>query len=177
MRWAHTIVTKADPELILPLDEIKRNLDVDFEDDDASIVAQRDAAIDWVEHHTNRFLGPTTIDVIVDELPTPFELPFAPVTAVSSMHVGESAYTGFRSLSGEPYRLLPPASTSWPIFTKELGAAKVVYEVGYAYGSCPAALTQAVKAIVDIFYDKPDRPEDHWAAVEGMLRSHRYRIL
>lgn len=175
MQWTFAVLAKPDYETILPLADVKDELDVTFSDDDLKIVGYRNSAIDWVQDHLNRFLGFTSLRFYGDRFDgATLPLPFAPVVSVQELRVAGSVFADTRSISGEPYRLSPLSGHRWPTFTHSVGAIEVDYTVGYPPGEAPDTAKQAIRLISSIFYDKPARPQDEWDAVANLLQSLRY---
>jgi hypothetical protein len=177
MRWTHEVITKADYDDILPLASVKADLDVTFDDDDAIITAHRDAAIDWVQDYTNRFLGPTVVKVYFDQIASRVDLPFSPISAITAMTVAGAPVIGYRSTPGEHWSVFPASGQRWPSYTIEPGAAQITYSVGHAAGEAPAAALQAVRLITAIFYDKPSDPEKEWESARNLLNGIRVRSI
>ena len=178
MHWLHSITATYDPEVVLPLDEVKRELDVTHDDDDLLITGHRDSALQWVEEYISRFLGPKSVAFVADRLPASgvLSLPFAPVTAIASITVGGEAVAGFSSIDGAASMVLPPAGQRWPTYTQSLGAVRASYTAGYPLGTCPPLLLQAAKLMAGIFYDRSRDPEKDEEAVKNLIRSYRYGI-
>ena len=178
MRWAYSIITAGDPTDLLPLEAAKKHLDVTFADDDELIGDYIKSALDWVQEHTGLFLSNTIVEVYSDGLATPYELPFGPFIAVTSMTVGGEAVVPRQV--GQSGLLLPPAGSSWPyVAVSELGAVTTRYSVGFQSAVVPPVLIQAAKIVLSIFYDKPEgnELENQWKAVRNMLSTSRVRNL
>jgi hypothetical protein len=60
-----------------------------------------------------------------------------------------------------------------------IGEVVVRYEAGYAEGKAPAGLLAAVRAVLSIYYDKPQGQElrQSWDAVDRSLIPFRLRSL
>lgn len=176
MNWIHAVVT---PPVIKPLAlaDVKSDLDVTFSDDDVMIQSYIDAAVAWVEKETNRFLAPCVVEVYTDGFSTPMAMPFAPVTAFTTMTVSGSSYDP-RRIIGDGLTILPSTSY-WPaLAAPALGDVVVRYSVGYPTGQVPAPLLQAAKLVVSIFYDKPvgNELKTQWQAAQDLIRHFRYKV-
>lgn len=181
MRWTHDIVTPGDPTDVITLDSIKADLDITFDDDDAQLIEHRSSAIDYIERHTNRFLSPTVVDIFLDCFGSTNKMlvmPFAPLQAFTSMDVVGSSYTP-RLISGEFLRLLPVLGQPWPTVATEMGSIKVRATFGYATGSVPGGIIAAIKALVRMYYDRPEAAslKVDMDALESALRPYRVRSI
>lgn len=177
MYWLHSVTATYDPEDVLPLADVKQDLDVDHSDDDALITAHRDSAIDFVEDYTGRFLGPKEVVFLADQIrPAGLLLPFDPVSEVTALEVGGEAVVGWTSIPGAANLLLPPAGTRWPAYCVAMGSVRATYTAGYPLDECPPILLQGVKLMVGIFYDRSRDPEKDTEAVKNLLRPKRYGI-
>lgn len=171
MRWLHSITASYSAEDVLPLDELKDELDVEHAGDDVLISSHRDSAIQWVEEYTGRFMGPKTVLFVSDQLPS--MLPFDPVTSIASLTLGGEAAAGFPSSPGAGSLLLRPANTIWPLYTRSMGEVRATFTAGYPIGTCPPLLVQAAKLMAGIFYDRSRDPEKDEMAVQNLVRSYR----
>jgi uncharacterized phiE125 gp8 family phage protein len=171
MRWTFIELGRTVSfEDILPLADVKADLDVDHVDDDGLIAAHRDAAIQWVEHYTNLRLGLSQLRFISDWIGAGgVTLPFSPVVSVEALRIAGLAVSGFRSISGANWSLLPPSGQSWPSYTMELGAVEADYTVGYAAGAAPALALQGAKAVAAIYYERSGQAEADLKSVEALL--------
>lgn len=178
MEFDVSIVSRDTTEPVMPLDAAKRQLDVTFNDDDDLIQTHIDAAVSYVEHYTNRFLQPVTLDFIADNLPNkPFLLPYGPVSAVVSVTIDGAVVGSVRTVPGSQYTVLPPASSRWPVSGAGYGAAILRYTAGYAAGEVPETILGAMYQIISIYYDKPVGNEltSQWDAVHRVLSPLKLR--
>lgn len=170
-------IISVDPVEVLSLADAKRNLDVTFNDDDILIAEQIEAAIGWVQEHTNRVLRPTTLEAYFNALSYPLRLPLAPLKSIVSMSVNAVSYTP--RLVGTA--ILPPAGEAWPYLPplSQIGSVTVRYTAGYDAGMVPPVIKQAIQFIVAIYYDKPNgkEAEAQWSHVTNMLSILRVRNL
>lgn len=174
------IILSRTPTTVLSLDDAKRELDITFEDDDALIQSHIDSAVEWVETYTGLLLSPAVVEMIADRLASPLRLPRGPVLAAPTLiTVDGVAVTGFRGVGGSPYAVLPASATLWPSTVGGLGAVVVRFNAGFAEGTVPAGILGAIRAILNIYYDKPTGTElrSQWDGVERMLSTYRVRSL
>lgn len=174
MRY-NTVVVSRSAVQVIPLGDMKRELDITFDDDDALVQGHIDAAIDWIENQSNRFLQPVVIDLITDQLPSPLYLPHLPIGGVTSISVDGVGVLGFRAIGGSPYAVLPAIGTLWSYAATGEGASVVRYSAGYAEGAVPPGLASAVKALVNMYYDKPSDMEAELKAIERIVSPYRVR--
>lgn len=169
-----TVISR-DPAAIIALEDMKRDLDVTFNDDDTLIQGHIDQAVSWIEERTNRFLQPVVVEMVTGQLKPQLLLPYAPIRSVLSIAVDGVAVAGFRGLGGSPYTVLPPLSQSWPFTATGLGGSIIRFEAGYAAGEVPSGLMAAVKAVASIYYDKPSGAEltAQWDAAERALQPYK----
>lgn len=158
-------------QTLLTLEDAKRQLDVTFDDDNTLIQSQINEAISWVEGYTGRWLYPVNLELYTGNLTQPVvRLPGVPILSVTSVLVDGVAVAGFRTIPGSQYTVLPPAGQLWPYTVAGMGGTVITYLAGYPDGTCPPALISAVKAMLNILYDKPTGPELK-AQMDGVERS------
>lgn len=189
MRWSHSIILPSPATDVLSLEEAKRELDVTHNEDDALITSHIASAVDWVQKYTGRFLAPTVVDLLMDEFPSVIELPFAPVSSVGAINYADPsgnllaiAPGSYRAIAGEPFRIIPAIGQRWPYAESGyVGAVSVRATFGYAAGEAPANLLQAVRTVLNLFYEKPDNiPGGHatlWDTAERCARPSRFMSL
>ena len=172
-----SVVSRADIP-VMTLDDLKRDLDITFDDDDALVSSHLASAISYVEQYTNRFLVPVVLNLILDRLDGILRLPYGPIIDEPTISVDGVAVVGLRAIGGSPYAVLPPLGQSWP-YTATGAGVIVTFSAGYAAGTVPEALLGAVRQIVSIFYDKPQGNEltAQWASIERILSPLKIRSI
>jgi uncharacterized phiE125 gp8 family phage protein len=150
------------------LAEAKNHLRVDDDSENELIDALRVAAREYVETFTGRKLITQTWDLKLDAFPCErcIELPFAPVSAVSSISYvdangdtqtwASSNYTS-DTPSGPfamPGRIVPAYTVSWPTTRNVINAVTVRFVAGYGatVHTTPYLLRAAIKLLVGHWY-------------------------
>lgn len=174
-----TVIVSRTPTQVMSLADAKRELDITFDNDDILVQQHLDSGINFIETFTNRLLMPTVVDLYLDKLPLsgPLWLPHEPITAFTSLTVDGVAVSGIQAIGGSPYALMPAANTLWPYTANGLGSIVARYSAGYAAGQVPAGILAALRAILNIYYDKPTGPElnAQWEGVKNALSTFRVR--
>lgn len=126
--------------------------------EDALIVAQLMAAQEFCQHYTGKAIGSQTLELALDAFPDgPIELPFAPVTGVTSVKyldllgVEQTLSNTLYVVDdyGVQHWLVPMAGTEWPETQDAANAVKV----RYVAGSIPAAVNAALLMMVGHLYE------------------------
>lgn len=144
-----------DGEELLSLDDAKKHLRVDDDDDDALIEAFRDAAIDWVERYTAKALVKREFVWTASAFATPLRLTIEPivtvdaVTYLSARGAEMIAVPVGLDVSGRDLR---PIGDVWPQAIDGDGAVRVVLTAGYDADAVPAALKAAVMMLLGHLY-------------------------
>lgn len=134
------------------LNDMKRHLRVDHDDDDLLIMGLSNAAVAAVEAHTQRLLSQREVVLQLSALPPakcPIELPGGTVASVDSVTVNGTAFTGCIAVGSSPALLIPPSD--WP--SVDLGGYPVTITYTAGYSSVPADLVVAVKMICGSLYE------------------------
>lgn len=172
----------------LTLAELRLHLRLDTVDgaheDDALILAQLDAAVEYAQHNTGRAIGLQTLELALDAFPAcgDIMLPLSPVISITSVKytdingteqtVGSSNYAlDDYSLQG---RVVPAYAYVWPSTQSVPNAVRVRY-VG---GTVPSAFTAALKLIVGHLYQNREQGstievKDIPLGVDAMLGTQR----
>lgn len=127
-----------DGEAIVSLALVKEHLklDADYVEEDVLIAAYRDAAIDWIERHTECSLAPRTWSATFDGLTDRLELPRRPVTEVSGVaYLGPDG--GTTNVQSSAFRfvgedVVPNIGGRWPAGVCAAGAVQVTFDAGFA---------------------------------------------
>lgn len=135
------------PAPILTVHTAKKHLNYDDNDQDGnieSLIAVATAHIDGKDGWLNRALNPQTYDLIYDRFPCgAIQIPLPPLISIDSVfYVDEDgASQTFASGSydvddvSEPGWLVLGEDASWPDLMNTIGAVRVRFTAGYAFGS------------------------------------------
>lgn len=125
----------------IELEEAKKHLNVDFDDDDELIDAMLKAARQSAEQFTGRALIDQTWDVFLDEFPGVefLDIKIAPAPVIEVLSVGYG--TNYETVidpaiyivdkAKAPGRLGLTVGGSWPTVTKAANAIRVRFRAGY----------------------------------------------
>ncbi|HVL75307.1 MAG TPA: head-tail connector protein [Noviherbaspirillum sp.] len=157
------LVTPPDGELI-PLNEVKTHLRVDsaLTADDGLIQSLVTAAMQTAEHRTGRSLLPQTWELALDRFPEKIALDKPPIIEVESVKyvdangdlqiLPESDY--LLDDFGEPGRLIPAYSKSWPMTREQPNAVRIRFRAGYENAAAvPQAIKQWILLTVGTMYE------------------------
>jgi uncharacterized phiE125 gp8 family phage protein len=150
---------------VVTLEEAKRHLRVDHDDDDALISGMIAAATNHLDPAGNGWLGralrPQTWEMRLDNFPCgPIQLPYPPLISVESVKYDDSDGvertatfgTDYRVFQGGDWksRLEPVYGGSWPWARCDHETVRVRYTAGYAPadGDTPDALPATIKAAI-----------------------------
>jgi uncharacterized phiE125 gp8 family phage protein len=150
----------------LTKEEVKLNLRVTHDEDDALIRSLIVAAREYVELWTDRALVPTTVTMKLDKFPGwddgyTILLPKSPVTAFTSITYydendtsGTLASTEYQAdIASEPARVIPVATVTWPVTYERLHAVTLTYAAGYATpATVPERIKQAMHILIAHWY-------------------------
>jgi len=148
--------------LPVTLPEIKEHLRVYDDEENDSISAILESAVDYVERTTGRLLRPGTCVLKMQEFPSgrePIVLPRPPFVSLTSIAYTDDdgagqTYAGALSLDSVPAELQPAADDTWPTDTQDIpGAVVVTWSAGYATAAdVPKMLVNAVRLFCDLEY-------------------------
>ena len=141
--------------------EAKAHLKVDVTDDDTLISALIVAAREYCEGYLHRKLITQAWDWTVDRFPICFQLPFLPVSAVTSVKYYDTA-NALQTLSSSYYQVdlnSTPARIhlaygyAWPSTYERSDAVVVRFSAGYANaGAVPQTIKQAMLLLIGHWY-------------------------
>lgn len=159
-----TITTAATRDPIL-LGEAKEHLQVEHTRDDRYIRSLIRAATAWAESFTGRKIINTTLTVLFDanEISGRFQLPYAPVSSITSFKVfntdgtEETVSTDYYYQSGDNPGYIVPEDGGWSLY-RPWKAGEVVYVAGYGTSgkAVPDDMLHAIKMIVADLYHNPE---------------------
>lgn len=153
----------------ITLDEAKKHLRVDTDDDDELIEAFIEAATDYCDGATGylgRALVEQTWELVLDEFPADeIKIPMPPLISVDSVKYDDASGVE-QTLSASEYTVddisepgwLLPVSGAWPSAYDSVNAVRIQFTCGYAATGSPAVQTvpgtikSAIKLIVGNLY-------------------------
>jgi uncharacterized phiE125 gp8 family phage protein len=148
----------------VPIEDIKADLRVSHNDDDAQLTRLTAEAREWVEQRVQRELALKTWEFTIDYFPSAeIILPHRPINSIVAVKYDD--VDGYEQTlppaeyyldnASEPGWLFPV--TGWPATLDAVNAVRVTYMAGYADPALmPAALKSAVTLMVQELYDGPD---------------------
>ena len=133
--------------------EAKAHLRVTGEANDSKIDGLIDVATEWAETESRRALMPQTWDFTFDCFSSIMEIPLPPLQSITSIKYIDAdgaeqtlASSGYDvDTYSEPGRVSLAYNQSWPTIRTQLNAVTIRAVCGYATGSIPPAITQAMK--------------------------------
>lgn len=157
-----------DNEEVLPLDDMKSWLRVDFDDDDDLIQGMIDGAIQHLDGRDgwlNRALGPQTWELRIDEFSFPeIMIPLPPLISVDSIKYYDDAGVE-QTLSPTVYQVCGVGGQNkgsvslrygshWPTTDRRREAISIRFQAGYNDESAvPAPIITSLKRIVASMYE------------------------
>jgi uncharacterized phiE125 gp8 family phage protein len=174
----------APTELPLTLEEVKLQLRIDGNEEDALLTGLIQAATEHVQNITNRQLMPATYELSLDRLNASIPLPRPPFAAITTLtaidEVGQvvefEADTHFTSdYTSDAATVYGVADSLW--FDNSYTGVKVTYEAGYPTAAdIPALIKQAMLLIIGYLYNNREDVNDRFPkASENLLNSYRIR--
>lgn len=146
----------------VPLEALKRQLNMlfdtsagyEFNDDDILLTQKLKAARERVENYTGLTLAPKTLRVPVRNEQGGVEIPYGPITSVTSMKDADGITIADYSLRGNQFKeILSPCSCY----------LLIEYQAGYT--NCPAQLQEAIlQEAVDLYTNRGDGQQEYAAA-------------
>jgi uncharacterized phiE125 gp8 family phage protein len=147
----------------LTLAEAKLHLRGPVAADDDLVTALIQAAREQVENYVHRALINQTRELTLDCFPPMIELPFPPVTSLTSLKYtdvngAEQTIAGADldiDIASSPARIRPAYGQSWPSPRPGFNAVRARYVCGYgaAGASVPAPLRHALRLLLAHFYE------------------------
>lgn len=162
------------------LTEVKAHLRVDASTDDTLLGVLNTAAREWAEGFANIRIVSQAWDYTLDAFPAEIELPFGPVTAISSVKYYDQANTlQTLSSSAYDYNLAEPVvkirqayGYTWPSTYERAGAVQVRFTCGYS--TVPERIKSAIKLHIEAHFDRDAVGMDRQLkAAEALLRPLR----
>jgi len=150
-------ITAAD---VISTADLKLFLRVDHSEEDTLIEALRLAAIQYIENYCNLKLGSVSAVMYMDKFPVSWEIPTAPVTAVTSITYNTSAVdvvtldTGnyFVDLKRKPARISVINVPS--VYDYVYGGVQIYLTIGYEEANVPEAILHAIRLLVGHYYEQ-----------------------
>lgn len=141
--------------------DIKADLRVDHNDDDALIAAYLDASTQWVEERLEKKLMTQSWEFVIDEFPcNEIMLPLGPVQTLTAIHYFDPSTLEMLlpasdyyldNTSRDPW-VFPQAA--WPTTQTAVNAVRIEFVVGYPTAAkIPQPITQAIRLLVREAYD------------------------
>jgi len=148
---------------VVPLNLAKSILRVDFSEDDAVLSFYLDAAQQFIERHTRRFLTPTAKSIVLRGWPehevTLEHPPFGSLTSIT--YKDKAGAT--TSLPSSSYELMIDAALARVRFYEDLPdlhedtpRVTITWSAGYAAGAVPKDLQLAVIRLAGTYYMNPE---------------------
>lgn len=184
----------------ISLEEAKRHLRVDFDDDNEIIEAFITAAVDFVDGpggYLGRALIDQTWDYYFDEFPAtgPIEIPLPPLIEILGVFYTdadgtEQEFSSYSSnMPGNPGKVYLPSGGSWPSIQSVSDAVRVRFRAGYLdqnasppVESVPGSIKSAILIYIGNLYANRESvvvgqtvATVPWAA-EQLLRRHRFYL-
>lgn len=167
-------LTPLNGDAILSLADAKTQCRVLHDDDDADIVAYRNAAVAHVERVSGVILAPADFEWTGWSFPG--ELPVRPVTSVAVSYSGADGVPV--ACAGAQYvgdRLLPAPGEAWPYTYR---GVKVAFTAGLTSPNDAPDLLAAVRLMVGHLYANREAVTDRTVnevplAVDALIQSHR----
>jgi len=160
-------MVQAASEDPVTLAQLKLFMRVDGNDQDTELTPLISAATALCETWTGRAFCARTLKVWYDAVPPEsyLELPFAPVSAISSFkYFGDDdvettwdSSNYIADVIGEPARIVLKNGATWPTSLRPANAVEIQYVVGYgAAGVVPEGIKQAIKLLCVHLYEGKD---------------------
>jgi len=168
----------ADP---ITLEQAKKHLEVQHDDDDDMIAEMLAAAVDYVETFTGKNLSEKLVKHEVSAFGRHVRLFRGPIQSIERVEYDPISggapveFTGHRFFNG---RLLTAAGYYFPA----AAAVRITYIAGFKPGEMPPALGHAVKLLLAHFYSSREAATDRPVTeipmgVASLMRAHRNRSL
>lgn len=179
MRYSLAVETPPAEEPV-GLDELKRALRIDGDDEDAYLDGLLVAAREVVEAETGRATVLTEYRLTADGFGRELRLPRTPVVEVTGVSYYDYAGT-LRTLDGSGYallagdhmragRLVAAYQTAWPQVRGFRDDVVVTFTAGYAdAASVPAALKRQITMLAGFWYE---RPESRGQSIRGFDQAY-----
>jgi uncharacterized phiE125 gp8 family phage protein len=176
MRWLDPEVTIAPTADVVTRTAAKAHLRVDDTDSDALIDGYLAAAVSYVEQFTGLRLASQTVKLRAWGLEDcTFRLPAAPIQSITSIKYldanGAEQTLDPTTYVSDLHGIHPTISRAfdkvWPAHIVQLGSVTITAVCGYADGTVPTAITQAIQLMVgDWFANRETSIEGRFVAIE-----------
>lgn len=161
----------SEGEEFITLDEAKRHLVVDHDDDDILILSMISAARRWCEHRTSRFFTPTNVTLSRNGFESMMPLKHKPVKEIVSIVYDDVDSTDV-TLASDYYELdtynncvVRAYDKTYPSTRYHWNSVRITYRVGYADGSpevvsVPEDVKHAALMVVGDLYEHRETQQD-----------------
>lgn len=175
------------PPLVEPvtLAEVKQNLKVETEDEDALLARLITVARQRCEHYTGRVMNAQQWRLTLDQWPGWIvDLPFPPLLAVTSVQTYGSDDVASPMASGlyavdtavSPGRIIRRSASAWPAPGRSYNGIEITYQAGYgpSWNDVPEALRQGMLLLIAGLYEQREGAASVLPpAVEGLWQPYR----
>lgn len=157
------VITPPDDEPV-SLAEIKAQLGVTTDSDDAMIERKIKAARQYIERFTGQILISTTLELVCDKFPSgPLQIPRGPLQSITSVNYIDRD-TGLEAiLPSDRYEVdtasdpgwIAPAVSGWPATMATINAARIRFVAGYGKDAddVPEPLREAAMQLAAHWYE------------------------
>jgi uncharacterized phiE125 gp8 family phage protein len=156
------VITPASDVLTLAQLRLHLRLISDPHPEDALLLANLAAAVQYCEHYTGRSIGEQTLELALDAFPSgPIELKQGPAISIESIKYLDSAGIE-QTLSASAYTLDDYGLQHWAIAAGEwpdTGGYANAVKVRYVAGNLPPAVQSALLLTVSDLYENRDQAE------------------
>lgn len=177
--WASA--SDADAQPAVDLEDVKRHLRVDGDDEDVEIEIYRDAAIGWVEEYTGRALTRQSFTWTGASFRRGDWLPRRPVRAIEAVAYLDGRGIPNRMLAGWRFTengLAVAVGGGWPSVASSPDAVSISYEAGYDDAlRLPAPLRTAVIMMAAHLYTHRDASAEPPATVTVLCSPYRQPVV
>ncbi len=162
-----TPLAPADGNAVLSLDDARAHLNLTADDSfhDNSVLALRDAAIDFVEGYTGKALSRRLFLWTADQFCSVIHLPIGPVVsddAAISYYASDGTDTALTDADwffGRD-RLIAAEGTSWPYTNDSPGGVRITFTAGYLEAAdIPPMLLAGVKLAMTAMFENRSAPD------------------
>jgi uncharacterized phiE125 gp8 family phage protein len=174
--WLPATVTVAPTSEPVTLVEVKRQVRVDFDDDDDYLTDLIAAARNHVEKYCGAYQATQTVDVQTDDWCDFSHLPVRPAQSVTSISYIDSA-GATQTLATSVYELRADAiilkyGQVWPS-VQPGSLITLTAVVGFASVE-PAVKHAILLRIADLYENRESAGDANWTSFDSLLSNHRY---
>tara|TARA_Y100000310_G_C20602210_1_gene773649 strand:- start:111 stop:680 length:570 start_codon:yes stop_codon:yes gene_type:complete len=155
-------LSTAPTEPVVSVGEVRQHSRISTQSDDNWIQSRISAATNWAQLYTNRQFVSGTYTWNVDTFPSVFEVPFPPLSSVTSIKYYDTTETQ-QTLAASQYTVITDRepgeiheafNVTWPSTQDIPNAVEVIYVAGYgAAASVPDEFKEVVCLIVGHWYE------------------------